>query len=119
MGHTLETTCRSASSRAVDRGSMEYMLKVTYLGDTRRVKVEWPRESASENVHACILNATRGCFDAMPAHMTYQYVDADGDACTLVASSVEDFLSFARNGVLRLLVSGGASHPHAATEAVS
>merc|ERR1712203_362429 len=118
-GHTLEASCKSAPSRAVDRSSMEYMLKVTYLGDTRRVKVDWPRGSASEDVHACILNATRGCFDAMPAHIKYQYVDADGDACTLVASTVEDFLSFACNGVLRLLVSGGASHPNASMEVVS
>lgn len=118
-GHALEAVCKSAPSRAVEGSSMEYMLKITYLGDTRRVKVEWPRGSVSEGILACIWNAVSGCFGAMPENIIYQYVDADGDACTLVASTVEDFLSFACNGVLRLLVSGGTSHPHASMEVLS
>jgi len=105
------STCARLSS--IGSSPMEYVLKIKYLADTRRKKVEWPRQSVSTDVYTHILNAVKECFDDFPTSISCQYVDAEGDACTLVPSTVEDCLSFARNGVLRLIVSNVPSPAHA------
>merc|ERR1711879_106149 len=79
-------------------------LKVKFGSELRRLNVAWPASSKSEVVLTAIWDAIRGGFgeSSLCPLPLLTYSDEDGDQCTLVEATVDDFLSFAQRGVLRL-----------------
>jgi len=108
-----ETSVRGRS-RGVEsisslRHSREYphTLKIVFMGVAHRLRVAWPPNIGPAEVVANIDAAVRdciGCHLDQHAEIALKYADDDGDVCCLVQETLEDCLSFAHNGVLKLLV---------------
>merc|ERR1712232_88908 len=97
------------SSVTESRPSEEYphTLKIVFMGVAHRLRVAWPPNTGPEEVLAKIDAAVRDCIGRhldQDAELALKYTDDDGDVCSLVQETLEDCLSFARNGVLKLLV---------------
>jgi len=91
------------------RPSEEYphTLKIVFMGVALRLRVAWPPNVGPVEVVAKIDAAVRdgiGRHLDQDAQLALKYTDDDGDMCSLVQETLEDCLSFARNGVLKLLV---------------
>merc|ERR1711920_426581 len=84
-----------------------HTLKVVFMGVAHRLRVAWPPNVGPVEMVAKIDAAVRdgiGRHLDQDAQLALKYTDDDGDACSLVQETLEDCLSFARNGVLKLLV---------------
>jgi hypothetical protein len=97
--HVSSSTTRQASEQLLT-------LKVRLDGDTRRARVAWATGACPARVLGEIRSAVQRVFGTSleGADFVLKYFDADGDACTLVEATLDDGISFARDGALRLLV---------------
>jgi len=82
------------------------VLKATVAGDTRRLSLSWPIDADAIDILAEVSAAVVAGF-ALPdssliSAMTY--LDEEGDHCTLVKSTLRDFMRAGTDGVLRLVV---------------
>jgi len=87
--------------------SSTYVLKVSSKSDTRRLTVRWPVGASSKSIFVSIckdINESLGLVEVGTGKSPLLYFDDDGDECTLVASTVEDFLTLSKRGVLKLRV---------------
>lgn len=90
--------------------SVEYVLKVTMVGDTRRLSLAWSSAADYVEVVAAIHAALVDGFSlADNFGRVLTYPDEDGDECTLVESTVKDFLGLAKGRVLRLFIKSQGS----------
>jgi len=84
---------------------VEHVLKATMTGDTRRLSLSWPISADDAEiltaVHAAVVD---GFVLAGQTAYTMTYPDEDGDQCTLVVSTVKDFLGMAKGRTLRVLI---------------
>eukprot|EP00441_Pelagodinium_beii_P016429 CAMPEP_0197662154 /NCGR_PEP_ID=MMETSP1338-20131121/52296_1 /TAXON_ID=43686 ORGANISM="Pelagodinium beii, Strain RCC1491" /NCGR_SAMPLE_ID=MMETSP1338 /ASSEMBLY_ACC=CAM_ASM_000754 /LENGTH=249 /DNA_ID=CAMNT_0043239873 /DNA_START=35 /DNA_END=780 /DNA_ORIENTATION=+ len=79
-------------------------LKVTHGEDTRRLQLEIPEGANCQEALEAIRAAVRTCFNLQDrcAKMTLKYTDEEGDSCTLMEGTVEDFALVSSEGLLRL-----------------
>merc|ERR1712032_1693425 len=68
--------------------------------------VAWPEGASSREVLSAIHVAVQEGFGLLLAQsrLVLQYRDDDGDMCSLVEATLEDCLSFTRDGVMKLTV---------------
>jgi hypothetical protein len=97
---------------------MEYVLKVTMGGDTRRFRARWRNGDSITEKLAAIQAAVREGFAtngnaeltfgdshaSTAIRATLKYADEDGDLCTLVETTLADFLVLSRDMTVRLFV---------------
>jgi len=101
--------CAPTSLVTDSRPSEEYphTLKIVFMGAAHRMRVTWHPKMSPADVLGKIDAAVRDCIGRRldeDAELALTYTDDDGDVCHLVQETLEDCLSFARNGVLKLLV---------------
>jgi len=89
----------------------ELILKVELGGDRRRLLFKWDTNSKCEDalMHMRQVILTGFGLETNPV-VSFRYRDDDGDLCTLVPETFRDCLSFARCGVLNLIVEKNESH---------
>lgn len=83
-------------------------LKVEFEGDLRRLRLKLPKDVSEGEKLQTIQEAIRHGFswsEEENAGVTLKYKDEEGDLCTLVEATVEDFLAQPAVGALRLLAS--------------
>lgn len=81
-------------------------LKVEFEGDLRRLRLQLPQGSPEVEKLQTIREAIRHGFswsDDENAGVVLKYKDEEGDLCTLVQATVEDFLAQPGSGPLRLV----------------
>jgi len=82
-------------------------LKASLGNDVRRLLTTWPLDASHENVLAAVRMAVqRGFSSLLKTGLTFElkYADDDGDMCSLVVETMEDWLAFGSDGTLRLVV---------------
>jgi len=93
------------ASSAPSVSLVEHVLKATMAGDTRRLSLSWPISADDAEiltaVHAAVVDGF--VLDGQSAY-TVTYPDEDGDQCTLVVSTVQDFIGMAKGRILRVLI---------------
>lgn len=89
-----------------DTAVAQYTLKVTLGSDTRRLRSSWPANATSEEIVDVIRTIIRLGFAPRLEDMAFllRYKDNEGDMCSLVESTLEDCILFARDHVLKLMV---------------
>jgi len=90
--------------------TVQRILKITFGDDTRRTRLSWPACTNAQDVIAAIHVAVMEVYDTVALNSTepiLQYMDEDGDVCSLVAATLQDFLTFAQGDVLRIHVKSG------------
>jgi len=99
---------KSSSSLADEssEGCRQYTLKVSFGDDRRRLPIAWSRHASSQEVCASMHAAVGTGFGSLlpeSAGLSLRYKDNDGDLCTLCAETLQDCLSFEREGVIRIV----------------
>lgn len=87
--------------------STTYILKASAQSDMRRLTVRWPTGSSRTFMFDSICKDIRESFGLPEVGTTKNpltYLDDEGDECTLVASTLDDFLTLSKGGVLKLRV---------------
>jgi len=87
-------------------------VKVCFGDDIRRLAVDLPEDTSEESAFAIIRSTVISRFGFSPAEaacLTLQYLDDEGDQCTLTEASMEDLACLAAGQVWKLTaVLGGA-----------
>mmetsp|Transcript_9299 Transcript_9299/g.16945 ORF Transcript_9299/g.16945 Transcript_9299/m.16945 type:complete len:737 (+) Transcript_9299:35-2245(+) len=84
---------------------VEHVVKASMGEDTRRLRSSWCASASPEQVLARIQDAVRSGFGLrLESECIMKYQDEDGDACSLVEPTVQDFLHSKARGTLRLSV---------------
>jgi hypothetical protein len=109
---TTPTTCHENSAW------VRYTLKAILGLDVRRLRAVWPAgcgpAEALGAIHASLREGFGARLEGTP--LLLQYTDNEGDACSLVETTLEDCLLFARDGVLKLIIGPVAGHLACAPE---
>jgi len=113
---TLEETTSSSSNAWEQRDSSleeqasasftQYTLKISLGDDRRRLPIKWANGASPEEVYAAIQSAVCTAFRWLlpkSAGFALKYKDDDGDLCTLCPDTLKDCLSFACDGVIRIV----------------
>jgi len=101
--------------------SSKQVIKVSMGDDIRRMKLELPASTTSSGALVALHKAVRESFglsEAQERCLVLKYVDDEGDLCTLLEPSMEDFVGLANGSVWRLQASLATPLP-AATQAVN
>jgi hypothetical protein len=80
----------------------ERTIKIICGKDTRRGKVNLPQDAASIAAYGAIRSAVATLFETSVETLRLKYEDDEGDLCMLTQHTVDDFLSLAPSGTLRL-----------------
>lgn len=110
----VSTTLSPADQSLSSDVEVEHLLKVTLATDMRRLRASWSPSARPDDVLTRIYSTVRCGFGLRSStKCLLKYEDEDGDMCTLVEPTVQDFLDSARGGTLRISVevaTDGASH---------
>merc|ERR1719225_1091537 len=102
-GHSHVPACNEARSA----GQRHVTVKASLGNEMRRLPASWPLDASHSEVYAAIcLAVQRGFSSVFKSGSTFdlKYVDDDGDMCSLVVETMDDWLSFGSNRILRLVV---------------
>merc|ERR1712151_1385629 len=81
------------------------ILKVTHGDDTRRAKLEIPVDASAKEIFLAIQATSLSMFSLPPStgeNMSLKYLDEEGDFCTLMSGTIDDFVLSTPEGALRL-----------------
>jgi len=104
----IDEVARNKGSRHdIADSSSTYTLKVSAGSEMRRLTVNWLNTASTSCIFDTICRAICESFgnaEVGTRTIPLVYVDDDGDECTLVASTVEDFLTLSNGRVLKLRI---------------
>jgi hypothetical protein len=88
-------------------GQRHVVLKASLGNDIRRLPTTWPLDASHAEVLAATRLAVRHGFSSVfrtDSMFDLKYMDDDGDVCSLVIETMDDWLSIGLDGILRLVV---------------
>jgi len=104
----LSSHCKvHACDEARSIGQRHVTLKASHGSDMRRLPMTWPADASHAEMYAAICLAVQHGFSSVfktGSMFDLKYVDDDGDMCSLVVETMDDWLSFGSDGILRLVV---------------
>jgi len=96
-----------ACDEARSTGQRHVTVKASFGNDVRRLPTTWPVDASHAEMYAAIcLAVQRGFSSLFKTGPTFdlKYVDDDEDMCSLVVETMDDWLSFGSDGILRLVM---------------
>merc|ERR1719410_1252302 len=96
-----------ACDEAESTSQRHLTLKASLGNDTRRLPTTWPVDASHAEMYAAICLAVQRGFSSLfmtGSMFDLKYVDDDGDMCSLVVETMDDWLSCGSNRILRLVV---------------
>jgi len=97
----------ASHSQVRHTGQRHAVLKASLGDDMRRLPTSWPLDASHAEVFAATRLAVRRGFSSvfrMDSMFDLKYMDDDGEVCSLVIETMDDWLSFGLDGILRLVV---------------
>lgn len=104
LGPLLEREAFVAEASCADAlvgSSSEYTLKASLGTDVRRFRVSWCSAASAQEIASAIQASVDRTFDLEMTEHCLKYEDEDGDLCTLVAATVQDYLSSGQGSALK------------------
>jgi len=118
LPHAREASLETKPKQICDCATSQCTLKITFDGDLRRSLAVWYSSSENTTIFEAIEDAVLKTFPALRSQeKIIRYNDEDGDLCTLVIETVDDFVSLATTrGIMKVVVEAlphsGATNCH-------